>query len=144
MLTVNLIGNIGGDPEMRYTADGRPLLRFNVANNYRERDQAGAWQDRVEWLRVTVLGPRAETLANLLSKGQRVYVSGRLTARPWTDQQGGLRAGLEILAADVEFMSPRTDGSGHGGGADRPSGQPARPRPQPAAVAGDGESDLPF
>jgi single stranded DNA-binding protein len=107
MLKGILIGNIGSDPDMRYSANGSPLLRFNVASNGRTRTPDGEWVDETTWVRVTVLGKRAETLSQHLHKGQRVYVDGRLEARPWTDQQGAVRAGLEILAGDVEFTSAR-------------------------------------
>ena len=105
MLKATIIGNLGNDPEMRYSAGGAPFLRFNVASNYRVRTPEGEWQDKTEWVRVTVFGQRAETLAQYLHKGMRVYVEGRLEARPWTDQQGQTRAGLEVTAQDVEFVS---------------------------------------
>lgn len=107
MLKASVIGNLGNDPEMKYSANGAPFLRFNVASNYRSRSQSGEWEDRTEWVRVTVFGKRAESLAELLRKGMRVFVDGRLEARPWTDQQGNVRAGLELIASDVEFMSSR-------------------------------------
>jgi len=106
MLKATVIGNLGNDPDMRYSANGSPLLRFNVASNYRTRTPEGAWQDKTEWVRVTVIGTRAESLSPYLKKGSRVYVEGRFEARPWTDQQGQVRAGLEVLADQVEFMSP--------------------------------------
>lgn len=107
MLKANLIGNIGGDPDLKYSSAGSPFLRFNVASNGRVRDAQGNWQDETTWVRVTVFGARAEKLAEMLKKGLRVFVDGRLEARPWTDQQGNVRAGLELVASDVEFMSPR-------------------------------------
>jgi single-strand DNA-binding protein len=91
MLRASVIGNLGSDPEMRYSQGGSPFLRFSVAAGYRVRDQSGAWVDKTEWVRT------------------RVYVEGRLEARPWTDQQGQVRAGLELLANEVELMSPRQD-----------------------------------
>lgn len=109
MLKLAVIGNLGSDPEMRYSSGGAGFLRFNVAGNYRARSEAGVWEDRTEWVRVTVFGQRAETLQNLIRKGTRVYVEGRLEARPWTSQNGEVKAGLEIVASDVEFMSARTD-----------------------------------
>ena len=109
MLKASIIGNLGNDPEMRYSAGGAPFLRFNVASNFRARSPEGEWQDKTEWVRVTVFGQRAETLGQYLKKGSRVYVDGRLEARPWTDQQGQVRAGLELVASDVEFMSTRSD-----------------------------------
>jgi single-strand DNA-binding protein len=116
MLKATIIGNLGGDPEMRYSAGGAPFLRFNVASNYRTRTPEGEWQDKTEWVRVTVFGQRAETLSQYLKKGSRVYVEGRLEARPWADQQGQNRAGLEVMASDVEFMSSRADDEARGGG----------------------------
>jgi len=89
MLKAAIIGNLGGDPEMRYAADGRPTLRMNVASNYRARTPEGEWQDRTEWVRVVVFGQRAETLGQHLRKGMRIYAEGRLEARPWTDRTGG-------------------------------------------------------
>jgi single-strand DNA-binding protein len=161
MLKATLIGNLGNDPDMRYSANGSPLLRFNVASNYRTRTPEGEYQDKTEWVRVTVTGNRAESLSQYLKKGSRVYVEGRLEARPWTDQQGQIRPGLEVLANEVQFMSSRADderGGGGGGGGyndgpprDRPSGSGSPPasRPAPRSSApepmdeGDLE-DLPF
>jgi single-strand DNA-binding protein len=158
MLKATIIGNLGGDPDMRYSASGAPFLRFNVASNYRTRTPEGEWQDRTEWVRVTVFGQRAESLAPNLHKGTRVFVDGRLEARPWTDQQGQVRAGLEVVATDVVYMSTRSEDEARGGtsGGDYGSAParersssstpPARQAPQArpdAADEGDLE-DLPF
>lgn len=112
MLKASVIGNIGADPELRYAASGSPVLRFNVASNGRTRTPDGEWQDETTWIRVTVVGKRAESLQNLLRKGTRVYVDGRLEARPWTGQNGQINAGLEVLANDVEFAGPRQSDDG--------------------------------
>lgn len=109
MLNLSVIGNCGADADLRYSANGNALLRVNVAANFRTRTPEGEYQDRTEWVRVTVVGKRAETLAQFLKRGTKVYASGRLEARPWTDNQGQIRAGLEMLAGDVEFFSPRDD-----------------------------------
>lgn len=135
MLKLAVIGNLGNDPELKYAASGSALLRFNVASNYRAKSESGEWEDRTEWVRCTVFGKRAETLASLLKKGTRVYADGRLEARPWTDQQGNVRAGLELIASDVEFASSRQD-------------DPMTPRNtvnrQPAAAGVSDDDDLPF
>src|ERR671910_3647967 len=107
MLKASVIGNLGTDPELRHSPSGTPSLRVNVASNFRARTPEGEWQDRTEWVRVTVFGQRVEALATMLKKGMRVYVDGRLEARPWTDRTGGVRAGLELVARDVEFTGPR-------------------------------------
>ena len=110
MLKAVLIGNLGSDPDLRYSPEGRAFLRMNVACNSRVRSPEGEWQDHTEWVRVTVFGQQAERLSQYLRKGSKVYVDGRLEARPWTDQQHQVRAGLEVIASDVQFMSPRAEG----------------------------------
>jgi single-strand DNA-binding protein len=107
MLKASVIGNLGSDPELRYSPSGQAMLRMNVASNYRARTPEGEWQDRTEWVRCTVFGQRAESLSSLLKKGMRVYADGRLEARPWADRNGQVRAGLELIASDVEFASSR-------------------------------------
>jgi single-strand DNA-binding protein len=109
MLRASVIGNLGGDPELKYTEGGTTRLQFNVASNYRVKNEVGNWDDATEWVRVTVFGKRAETLSGILKKGTKVYVDGRLEARPWTDNRGQVRAGLEVIGDTVEFMSPRSE-----------------------------------
>lgn len=138
MLKATIIGNLGNDPDMRYSANGQPFLRFNVASNYRTRTPEGEWQDRVEWVQVTVFGQRAETLSQYLNKGMRVYCEGRLEARPWTDQQQNIRAGLQLMASDVEFMTSRADDEerrADGGNGYQQQRQSAPQQQRPAATA---------
>ncbi len=157
MLKAALIGNLGSDPEMRYSADGRPFARFNVASNYKARTPEGEMQDRTEWVRVTVFGRQAEMASQYLHKGSKVYVDGRLESRPWTDNQQQPRAGLELIANDLQFMSSRSEDegtAGEGGFAApareaRAAGNAAQSRPPGArpqnAQADDAElEDLPF
>lgn len=138
MLTGSAIGNLGSDGELKYSQSGAPVLRFNVATNGRVRNADGNWEDRTEWVRVTMFGQRAETLAQYLKKGMRVYVAGRLEARPWTTKDGEIRAGLELIADICEFMSARNEDGGQQ--------QQARPAPQEAqrGSISDDDSDLPF
>lgn len=103
MLKLAILGNLGADPELRYSAQGVPVLQFNVAGNYRTRNADGDSEERTEWVRVRVIGNRAEGLAEYLKKGQKVYCDGRLEPRPWVTNQNELRAGLELLADSVEF-----------------------------------------
>ena len=110
MLKCMVIGNIGGDPELKYAASGSAILRFSVASNGRRRTQVGEWEDATTWCRVTILGKRAESLVEHLKKGTRVYCDGKLEARPWSRSDGSPEAGLEILASDVEFASGRQEG----------------------------------
>lgn len=128
MLKAEVIGNLGNEPELKYSASGSALLQFNVASNYRAKSQDGEWEDRTEWVRCVVFGNRAETLANHLRKGMKVYVDGRLEASPWTTKDGQVRAGLQLAANAVEFMSPRGD--------DGAAARPTREQPD--------DADLPF
>lgn len=109
MLKASIIGNLGGDPVLKYTPNGTALLQLSVAAGYTTRSAEGEWQQQTEWVRVTIFGARAESLSQHLSKGQRVYAEGRLEARPWTDQQGRLRAGLELAASEIDFVAQRQD-----------------------------------
>lgn len=134
MLKLAVIGNLGNDPEMKYSQGGSAYIRFNVAGNFRTRAEGGQWEDRTEWVRVTVFGQRADSLSQYLKKGSRVFVEGRLEARPWTGQNGEVKAGLEMVADTVEFMSSRDDQQS----APRANGQQNR-RQQPQ---GDDDGDL--
>jgi single-strand DNA-binding protein len=116
MQKAQVIGNIGQDPEMRYSANGQPLLRFSVASNERRRGQDGEQYDETTWFRVTVSGNRADSLSQILHKGMRVYVDGRLSARPWINNNDQLQAGLEIFANEVQFLSTREQDQQRGGG----------------------------
>lgn len=115
MLTGNLVGNIGGEPEMRYTSSGEAVLRFNVASNYRKRNAEGEWVDRVEWVRVIVFGKRAEALQDIIKKGQKVYVYGRMECDPWVTKEDEVRAGVQMISQELEIVSPR-DSNGSSGG----------------------------
>ena len=98
---VILIGNLGSDPEMRYTPDGKSVTSFRMATNYRYTTSAGETREETDWYRITVWGRQAEFCNQNLSKGQQVYVEGRLHARPWQGQDGQTRTSLEVTAANV-------------------------------------------
>jgi single-strand DNA-binding protein len=137
MLIATLSGNIGGDAETRYTANGNAFLRFNVASNYRTKSERGEWEDATEWVRVTIFGARAESLGQYLLKGTRVVCVGKLESRPWTDQNGGVRAGLEMVASEIDFHTTRASEITTGGGYRRENDRDGYSRPpqdrQPAA-----------
>jgi single-strand DNA-binding protein len=132
MLTANVIGNLGNDPDMRYSANGQPRLQFNVAANARQKNAQNEWVDSTSWVRVTVFGNRAEPLAEILKKGTKVYASGRLEARPWTSRDGNISPGLEIIANEIELCSSRQDTDGYS----RPSNTVNAP-----SVAAQGQTD---
>lgn len=105
---VIVVGNLGRDPEMRYTPQGTPVCTFSIASNERRKDKTGEQQDVTTWFRVTVWGKQAETVSKYLTKGRSVYVEGRLHVEEWTDKEGKMRHTLELNASDVHFI----DGGG--------------------------------
>lgn len=138
---VMIIGNLGRDPEMRYTPNGRAVTEFSVAVTHRGRDQqSGEWADLgTDWFRVTVWGDRAERTAEEFRKGNRVFVEGRFRTREYDAKDGTKRTSLEITADNVialERKSRDEEGSfgSSGGSYDRPSGGADRPAGDGGAV----------
>jgi single-strand DNA-binding protein len=129
MASVNrviLIGNLGRDPELRYTQSGSAVANFTLATNERWRDKDGNNQERTEWHRIVVWGRTAENCAQYLQKGRSVYVEGRLQTREWEDKDGNKRNTTEINALNVQFLGGR-GGPGDGGddpGPSDPGGAP--------------------
>src|ERR687895_110228 len=99
-----VVGNLGRDPEMRFTPQGTAVCSFTVATNERRKDKTGEQQDVTTWFRVTVWGKQAETVSKYLTKGRSVYVEGRLHVEEWTDRDGKSRHTLEVNASDVQFL----------------------------------------
>ena len=135
-----IVGNLGRDPEVRFTPSGRAVAKFTVATSERWTDQQGQRQERTEWHNIIVWGKQAETCGQYLSKGRQVYVEGRISNRSYDDKDGNKRYITEIIARDVRFL-------GGGGGAGRaqessftaPAGEDAAPPAPPAS-----DDDIPF
>jgi single-strand DNA-binding protein len=102
-----IIGNLGGDPEMRYTAAGRPFTTFSVACNRTYTAQDGERREETEWFRVTAGGRLAEVCNQYLSKGKKVYVEGRLSTRTWEGTDGKPRFSLQINATEMQMLDTR-------------------------------------
>jgi single-strand DNA-binding protein len=119
-----IIGNLGRDPEMRYTPSGQAVTQFTVATNRNFRDAQGEWQSETEWFRVVVWGQQAERTAERLRKGHKVYVEGRIQTRQWEDQTGNKRYTTELVANQVSSLErrDRDEGGDAQFGDDRPSG----------------------
>ena len=150
-LTVNkiiVIGNLGSDPEMRYTPNGQSVTSFSVASNRRYRTADGEQRDETEWFRVSAFGRLADTCNQYLARGRQVYVEGRLRGRSYTGQDGQPRYSLDITANEIQFLGGRGDNESGGSG----GGQGDRDRyggGQGMADAGgappyDETDDLPF
>ncbi len=139
---VILVGNLGRDPELRYTPQGTPVCSFTMATNERRRDRAGESQDVTTWFKVTLWGRQAETASQYLAKGRPVYIEGRLRVEEWTDREGKQRYTLEVNATDMQFIGGRGEETG-GGDVQRepsaaPSGKGGAPEPDIA------DDDIPF
>src|SRR6188768_3195304 len=106
MLRATLLGNLGADPDQRFTAKGAQFVVFNVAVNQIRRGPDGERQESTEWFRVHVNGPRAE-FAQRLSRGNRVMVIGRLSISHYTSKDGEPRTGFDVYADEIEAMTPR-------------------------------------
>jgi single-strand DNA-binding protein len=101
---VILVGNLGSDPEMRYTPSGKAVTSFRMATNRRYTTPAGESKEETDWFRISVWGKQAEQCNQFLSKGRQVYVEGRLHARNWEGQDGQMRTSLEVTADRVLFL----------------------------------------
>jgi single-strand DNA-binding protein len=133
-----VVGNLGRDPDKRYTQDGRPVTTFRVAATTRKRERDGEWQDHTEWFGVTVFGRQAETLAERLTKGSRVFVEGRLETRTY-DGRDGRGFALDIIASDVLILDSRQRAEADFGGAeagDEAQGHPGDAGASPGAPQG--------
>jgi single-strand DNA-binding protein len=95
------LGNLGNNPELKYTQTGTAVLSFSVACGERHPDESGVWQERTQWFRCVVFGKRAEGLSTVLEKGTRVFVEGSLQNRSWEDSQGTKRYTVEVRVSRV-------------------------------------------
>ena len=125
-----IIGNLGKDPEMRYTPDGTPVTSFTVAVNRKWTGRDGGEGEKTWWFKVTCWRKLAETTNQYLKKGRQVMVVGEVDASAWTGQDGEARATLELTANTVKFLGGRDFVADDGGGG--------------PAYAAQGEEDIPF
>jgi len=142
MASVNkviVIGNLGRDPELRYTPNGQAVANFTVATNENWTNKSGEREERTEWHRVVAWGRVAELCAEYLAKGRTVYVEGRLQTREWEDREGQKRRSTEIVAQTVQFLGGGR-GAGAGAGARSPAAEPAPEAPTPPQP----DEDIPF
>ncbi len=141
---VILIGNLGNDPEVRYTASGAAVANVSLATSEQWKDrESGEQQERTEWHRVVFFGRIAEVVGEYLRKGSQIYVEGRLQTRKWQDKDGNDKYSTEIVANDMQMLG---GGRGGGGGsADASSGarNSAAASKQPAG-GDDFDDDIPF
>lgn len=137
-----LVGNLGRDPELRYTPQGTPVCSFTMATNEKRKDKAGEMQDVTTWFRITLWGRQAEAASQYLTKGRPVYIEGRLRIEEWTDRDSKQRYTLEVHATDMQFIGSRGDEGASGTSRSRSDeGSSSRPGATDVEVTDD---DIPF
>ncbi len=148
---VMLIGNLGRDPELRYTQNGQAVANFTLATNESWKNKSGEREERTEWHRIVVWGRQAEVARDYLAKGRQIFVEGRIQTREWEDKDGQKRYTTEVVATSFVMLGRRdgADGAYESTGQQAPGadsadsggpGAPSEPAPGPAG----GSDDIPF
>ena len=109
MNKIIIIGNLGRDPEMRYTQNGSAVTSFSVASNRKYTTREGERRDETEWFNCSAWGKLAETVQQYLQKGSKVYVEGRLTTRQYQTQSGENRTSIDVMLTEIQFLDSRSD-----------------------------------
>jgi single-strand DNA-binding protein len=139
---VILVGNLGKDPEVKYTPSGVPVAKFSLATNERFKDKAGEWQERTEWHDIVAWQRLAEIVGEYVSKGSRVYIEGKLQTSSWEDRQSGERKyRTEIVARDLVLLGSRQNGNGDHATAHHNAEETVPIYPGPGEIV---DSDIPF
>ena len=147
---VMLIGNLGKDPEVKYTPSGTPVAKLTVATNERFKDKDGQWADRTEWHNVVLWQRLAEIAGEYLKKGGKVYIEGRLQTRSWEDKQTNQKRYMtEVVASDLVLLGGRGEGGGDFASGSRGAAAGGnnfdQREPEPAAVSSPiSDEDIPF
>jgi len=112
---IMLIGNLGRDPELNVTSDGTAVTKFSLAVSRTYKTASGERRDETEWFNIVTWSKLAETCERYLHKGSKVYIEGRLTQRKYTDKEGAQRTSVEVIASDMEMLTPKAASSGSEG-----------------------------
>jgi single-strand DNA-binding protein len=147
---VQIIGNLGRDPEMRYMPSGDAIANIAVATSYKTKDRnTGEAKEYTEWHRISFFGRLAEVVGQYMQKGSSIYVEGRLQTRKYTDKDGIEKYATEIIGENMQMLGGTKQGGQDQGGA--PAQRPAaaaggapRPAPRPAPNFSDMDDDIPF
>src|SRR5438477_9749849 len=108
---IMLIGNLGRDPELNVTQEGTPVTKFTLAVNRNTKTSTGERKEETEWFNIVAWRQLAETCERYLHKGSKVYIEGRLQTRKYTDRNGVERIAVEVIASEMEMLSPKADKS---------------------------------
>ena len=109
-----LIGNLGRDPEIRYTPDGSPVANFSLATSENWTDKSGSRQEHTEWHTIVAWNRLADLCNKYLSKGRQVYIEGRIRTREWNDREGNKRRTTEVIATQMVLLGTRTQSADAG------------------------------
>jgi single-strand DNA-binding protein len=140
-----VVGNLGRDPELRYTPQGVAVCSFTMATNEKRRDKSGDLNDVTTWFRVTLWRNQAENAAKYLTKGSPVYIEGRLRLDEWTDRDGNTRFTLDVQATDMQFIGGGArDADAAYTGPEEDASTASAPPAAAAAAGGSGDDDIPF
>jgi single-strand DNA-binding protein len=113
---IMLIGNLGRDPEMNYTPSGTPVTKFSLAVSRRYKSQSGERVDETEWFNIVAWNQLAETCNAYLKKGNKVFIEGRLSTRKYTDKEGIQRTAIDVIANEMEMLTPKSQQESSSGG----------------------------
>jgi single-strand DNA-binding protein len=142
---VILVGNLGANPEVRFTQGGQPVANLRIATSEKWTDKQGQRQETTEWHRVVLFGKTAEVAQKYLVKGRQVFIEGRIQTRQWQDQQGQKRYSTEIVATNMQLLGGRAAG---GEGAPPPRDDMSQTVPSDDAIGADfgggPDDDIPF
>ncbi len=146
---VILVGNVGRDPEVKYTPSGTAVATFSIATNERYKDKDGNWQDRTEWHNIKAWQRTAEIVGEYVKKGSKLYVEGRLTTESWDDKQSGEKKyRTMVVVNDLVLLSGRGESESEGGGgrgrAAAAGNEMDQRTPEPARSAEITDEDIPF
>ena len=141
---VILIGNLGKDPELRYTPSGQPVASFSLATSERWNDKNGQRQERTEWHNIVAWGKLAELSNQYLKKGRSAYIEGRINTRSWDDKDGNKKYRTEIVATQIQFLSGGQGGESSAGRESAQASSTPAPDIPPPETGSSVEEELPF
>lgn len=141
---VMLIGNLGADPEIKYSANGNAIANLRLATTESRKNRDGEWEDVTEWHRVVIFGKLAETCKDYLRKGSKIYIEGRIQTNSWEDQSGQKRYSTEVVGYTLLMLDSKNQDTSGGPPPQRQGGQSSFNASQPPSNIPDADDDLPF
>lgn len=141
---VILIGHLGRDPELRYTADGSPVATFSIATSEKWNNKGGEAKEHTEWHNIVAWNQLADLSKKYLAKGRQVYIEGRLRSSEWTDREGNKRKKTEIIATQMVLLGSRQENADHNQAEPQPESARREPGEESFDQSGITDSDIPF